>query len=169
MLAGWWAPASSSSCVSLTRSRGKSLLQLHWRSILSQDVALALKVYFKPKISVTSSYRIWLQPLFITHAFPILTICWGGAMCMVSWIARWLKHLDFEYLYKCHDSYMVYIDVYYVYIYICIYHIPRPSSRASNFSPKKVCFGGAKGATNFTPLRILQVLYIYIYDIHIYL
>lgn len=52
-----------------------------------------------------------------------------------------------------------------------IYHIPRPSSRASNFSPKKVCFGRAKGATNFTPLRILQVLYIYIYkcDIHIYI
>ena len=52
------------------------------------------------------------------------------------------------------------------YVYICIYHIPRASSQASNFSPKKVCFGGAKGATNFTPLRILQVLCIYIYDIH---
>ena len=55
-----------------------------------------------------------------------------------------------------------------MYIYICIYHIPRASSQASNFSPKKVCFGGAKGATNFTPLRILQVLCIYIYMIYIH-
>lgn len=169
MLAGWWAPASSSSCVSLTRSRGKSLLQLHWRSILSQDVALALKVYFKPKISVTSSYRIWLQPLFITHAFPILTICWGGAMCMVSWIARWLKHLDFEYLYKCHDSYMVYIDVYYVYIYIYVYTIYLDPPVGHQISaPKRSVLVGPKGPQISRPWESFRYC-IYIYDIHIYL
>ena len=63
------------------------------------------------------NYCIWLQPLFITHAFPILTICWGGRC---AWFAESrgdpyfcrdliLKHLDFEHLYKCHDSYMVYL------------------------------------------------------------